>query len=220
MLLFFALTWWALFLPKEKCRYISTLIPYFYLQVVDFLFGFNRRVLGEQNKIKGDAIYAIKHQSTYETFWSAWEIKNSFYVIKEQLKWVPLIGMYFLRVGMIPIDRSKGRQSIEKMIRGTRERIDAGQTFVIFPEGTRKSLGDKPNYKQGVYVIYEKLGIPVVPVAVNTGLYWKKGLWNGKSGRVTLEYLPAIKPGLSKQEFLAELENKIETASNRLAKNP
>ncbi|MGB1360809.1 MAG: lysophospholipid acyltransferase family protein [Alphaproteobacteria bacterium] len=220
-LLFFATMWWVLILPKRYARIICNVVPFSYLNIVDVLFGFERRVIGVENKPDYPVIYAVKHQSTYETFWSAWELKNSFYVIKKQLLYIPIIGLYFWRAGMIAIDRSKGRDAIKKMLKDAKVRIDNGGILTIFPEGTRTAIGEKREYKQGVYIMATELNMPVVPVAVNTGLYWKKGMWNGKSGRVTMEYLPEISAvGKTKEQFLKELQTAMEKASDNLAKNP
>ncbi len=217
---FLIFMFWILFLPKKYVRKMCSIYCSLFVNVNDFIFGFKRRIIGTENIAKHPVIYALKHQSTYETFWFGSVIQNSAWIMKKSLMYIPILGLYFWRSGMVPIDRSKGRDSVMKMIKESKKIYERDCVLSIFPEGTRRPLGSEPAYKQGVYILYSELNMPVVPVALNTGLYWNRGLWNGKKGRVTMEFLPEIKPGLSKEQFMKKLQQDIETASNRLAKKP
>ncbi len=102
------------------------------------------------------------------------------------------------------------------MISGARNSIWDGRHIIIFPDGTRVAPGQRRPYHPGVGAIYRQLGVPVVPVALNSGLFWGRRTFIKKPGRITLEFLEPIAPGLSRKDFTAELERRIETASARL----
>ena len=95
-----------------------------------------------------------------------------------------------------------------------------GRPVVIFPEGTRVAPGARMPYQPGIAALYAQLGVPVVPVALNSGLFWGRQAFVKKAGVITIEYLPPIPPGLDRKSFMRELEARIETAAERLAKEP
>ena len=98
-----------------------------------------------------------------------------------------------------------------------RRELDAGRAIAIFPEGTRKKPGAPPDYKPGVAALYGQLGIPCVPAALNSGLFWTGPVgFLKKKGTIVLEFLPVIPPGLPRREFMARLEGEIENATNAL----
>jgi 1-acyl-sn-glycerol-3-phosphate acyltransferase len=95
-------------------------------------------------------------------------------------------------------------------VRGAREATRHGCSIVIFPEGTRKPPGAPPDYKSGVAALYGALGVPVVPVALNTGLFWPRRSFVKRPGRAVVELLEPIPPGLDRHRFMALLEERIE----------
>ena len=128
----------------------------------------------------------------------------------------PIIGMYAKRLGCIPVDRGKRGKAIAKMIADVDAgRIEPGQ-LIIYSQGTRVAPGAKMPYKVGTAVLYEQLGQACVPVATNVGVLWpKRGLLR-KPGVAVVEFLPAIAPGTSKEAFMAELEQAVESRSDAL----
>jgi 1-acyl-sn-glycerol-3-phosphate acyltransferase len=86
----------------------------------------------------------------------------------------------------------------------------------MFPEGTRRPVGAPPDYKTGIALLYSGLGVACVPVALNSGVFWARRTWTRKPGKIVVEILDPIPPGLPKAEFLRRLQDAIETASNRL----
>jgi 1-acyl-sn-glycerol-3-phosphate acyltransferase len=102
------------------------------------------------------------------------------------------------------------------MLREARKRVAQGREIIIFPEGTRRAPGAPPDYKTGVVLLYEALGIPCVPVALNSGVFWPRRSFVRRPGTVVVEFLDPIPPGLPKAEFLERLIASIETASARL----
>ncbi len=137
-------------------------------------------------------------------------------VIKRELLWIPFYGWYCIKQGMIPIDRASGASAIRRMHAAAKRAIAKGQPIVIFPEGTRKKIGEPPDYKPGVAALYTLLGLPCVPMAHNSGLFWIGGFLR-KPGTVVVEFLEPIPPGQRRQEFMTVLEARIEHASQRSA---
>jgi 1-acyl-sn-glycerol-3-phosphate acyltransferase len=140
------------------------------------------------------------------------------YVLKRELLYLPLFGLYLLRAGMIPVDRRGRASALKRMLAAAKRRREEGRDLLIFPEGTRVAPGQHQAYQPGVAALYGHLDLPVVPVALNSGLFWGRRSFNKKPGTITLEFLPAIAPGLARKVFMAELETRLEGASRRLAK--
>jgi 1-acyl-sn-glycerol-3-phosphate acyltransferase len=101
-------------------------------------------------------------------------------------------------------------------VRDAQDRAAAGREIVLFPEGTRRTPGAEPDYKPGAVALYEGLGLPCVPVALNSGLYWPRREWIRYPGTIIVEILDALPPGLARSEFKAELQQRIEGAASRL----
>ena len=184
------------------------------------------RVIGKiptKNKV---VIYAIKHQSAWETVFCTDLFSMPSIVLKKALIFLPVIGLYFLRSGAIPITRDQGINALKKMGRNAKRAVKEKRSMMIFPQGTRVSPGvstkEKP-YLPGVFFLYSQTKVSVVPVAHNAGLLWPKNSFikypsRLKSKSITIKILPEIQPGLSKIEFLKKLETIIENSSNELIK--
>ncbi len=181
------------------------------------LIGLDHRALGLENLGKGPAIYAAKHQSSWDTLVFALYLHYPAYVLKRELLYLPLFGFYLLRAGMIPVDRRGRATALKRMMAAAKRRRDEGRDLLIFPEGTRVAPGQRHPYQPGIAALYGHLDLPVVPVALNSGLFWGRRSFNKKPGTITLEFLPAIPPGLARKAFMAELENRLEGACERLA---
>ncbi len=173
-------------------------------------------IRGLEHLPPGPCIIASKHQSTWDTLIFAVLFHGIAFIVKRELLWIPLFGWYIQRTGCIPIDRKGGASALKRMIAGARDTIGNGRRIIIFPEGTRVAPGQRRPYHPGVGALYRQLGVPVVPVALNSGLFWGRRTFIKKPGRITLEFLEPIAPGLSRKDFTAELERRIETASARL----
>ena len=129
---------------------------------------------------------------------------------------VPLIGWGLGAMKMISIDRAAGKQALDLVVEQGRERLKKGFYVIIFPEGTRRAVDAPPQYKFGVAQIYAETDATCLPAALNAGLFWPRRSFLRKPGTVVLEFLDPIPPGMTKAAFLRELENRIETATNRL----
>jgi 1-acyl-sn-glycerol-3-phosphate acyltransferase len=138
------------------------------------------------------------------------------FVIKSQLKWIPIWGQYTIKAGMIHVDRKAGTSALRYITQRAREELAKGRQIVIFPEGTRRAPGAPPDYQGGVAHLYRALGVPVLPVALNSGLYWPRRKFLRYPGTIVVEFLPPLPPGLSSRMFLEKLQETIEAASDRL----
>ncbi|MFO1061818.1 MAG: lysophospholipid acyltransferase family protein [Dongiaceae bacterium] len=187
------------------------------LALLALLVGLRHRVVGLENRLPGAAIYAVKHQSTWDTLVFALLLDEPAYVLKRELMLVPFFGWLLGRAGMIPVDRAGKASALRRMMAAARAIAAAGRPLLIYPEGTRTAPGERRPYQPGVAALYGQLGLPVVPVAVNSGLFWGRRQFVKRPGTITVEFLPAIPPGRPRKAFMAELEDRLETACDRLA---
>ncbi len=178
--------------------------------------GLDFVVRGREHLPKGPAIYAAKHLSMWETVATHILLKDPAIVMKRELLAVPGYGWYARKVGMIVIDRDGGAKTIRTLIADAKRWLNLGRPIVIYPEGTRRPLGAPPDYKPGVAALYGALGVPCVPIAHNSGLYWPRRGFARRPGTIIVEVLPSIPHGLKRDAFMHELETRIETATARL----
>jgi len=171
---------------------------------------------GLENIPEGPLLVAAKHQSALETLALCTVLPNFAYILKRELLLIPLIGWYLSRSGMVAIDRSKGTRAMSLMNAAAGEAIRQGRRLIIFPEGTRRPVGAAPAYKQGLSHLYVALNVPCLPVALNTGLFWSRNSLIRRPGTAIIAFLPAIPPGLPRQEFQALVQERLESASNAL----
>lgn len=164
----------------------------------------------------GPLLVAAKHQSALETLALCTVFPEFAYILKRELLFIPLIGWYLSRGGMVAIDRSKGGRAMSLMNAAAAAAIRDGRQLIIFPEGTRRPVGAEPAYKQGLSHLYVALGVPCVPVALNTGVFWARRSLVRRPGLAVIAFLEPIQPGLPRQEFQALAQARIETASNTL----
>ncbi|HET7447381.1 MAG TPA: lysophospholipid acyltransferase family protein [Methyloceanibacter sp.] len=188
----------------------------FELWLLKVLVGTRLEVRGREKLPNGPCLVASKHQSAWETFALIPLFRDPALLMKRELFWIPFHGWFSKKFEMIPVDRDKGPAALRAMLRETKKRVAQGREIIIFPEGTRRPPGAPPDYKTGVVLLYEVLGIPCVPVALNSGLFWPRRSLLRRPGTIVVEFLDPIPPGLPKSEFLSRLIESIETASNRL----
>ena len=167
---------------------------------------------GVENIPVGGVLIAAKHQSFLETFALLKYAPDFAIILKRQLTFVPLFGLYLIVSKQIAIDRARGLQALQQIPDAAKPVLAAGRQVFIYPEGTRRPPGAPPKYKHGVAAIYAETGAPCLPVAVNTGLFWRRRGFLRRSGVAVIEYLPPIPPGLDREAFARRLQNAIETA--------
>ncbi len=172
--------------------------------------GLEIEVRGRENIVKGGAIYASKHQSAMETYYLTSYLKNATFIFKKELTHVPFFGWAVKLYGSVPVDRSGGSRAMKDMLFHAKQLLAGGQSIIIFPEGTRTKPGQTLPYKPGVAFLYQNIDVPVIPVAVNTGLFWEKRSFLRHPGKIIFEFLPPMPQGLDKKAFLTELQQRIE----------
>jgi 1-acyl-sn-glycerol-3-phosphate acyltransferase len=186
------------------------------LRWLEWSVGLGHELRGAEHVPQGAAIVAMKHQSAWDTLVLPLLMPDAAVVIKRELAWIPLYGWYASRAGAIPIDRGAGATALRRIVARAREAARLGRPIVIFPEGTRTAVGERKPYQPGVAALYSQLALPLVPVAVNSGLYWGRRAFVKRPGRIVVEFLPPIAPGTDRRKALRECEERIEAATARL----
>jgi 1-acyl-sn-glycerol-3-phosphate acyltransferase len=165
---------------------------------------------------EGALLVASKHQSLWETFALLQLFSDPAFILKRELQWIPFFGWYAMKAGMIPVDRGRRGQALSDMTERARAELGQGRQIVIFPEGTRRAPGAEPRYKFGIAHLYGETGMPCLPIALNSGLFWPRRSFMRYPGTIVAEILDPIAPGLSKEAFAARLQQDVETATARL----
>ncbi len=178
--------------------------------------GADWELRGDATSFDGAAIVASKHQSTWDTMIFYLIAPKPSYVLKRELLRIPLLGWALRRHETIAIDRQGGASTMRHLLHAAERAIGRGRQVIIFPEGTRVAPGKTRDYHPGVAALYTHLKCPVVPVALNSGVFWGRRSFIKRPGRIVVEILPQIAPGLPRQDFAAKLERQIETATRRL----
>src|SRR5271169_1829278 len=182
-----------------------------------------RVIVGLDNQVRGldriprdGCIIAMKHQSAWDTLILPAVLNDPAVVLKRELLLLPFYGWYASRAGSIGIDRKAGASALRRMVAAARPIAAQGRPIVIFPEGTRVAPGARLPYQPGVAALYQALALPLVPAAVNSGLFWGRRSFLKRPGRIVLEFLDPIPPGWPRRQVIAELEQRIETAAAEL----
>lgn len=208
---------WMLLLPRDQMMAVVR----WYLRTIAWMertfLGLHYEVRGRENlPAKGSYILAAKHQSAWETMKLHAILGDPAVILKRELTWIPTWGWYAKKSHMIAIDRGKRGKAIASLIRNSKPVVAEGRPIVIFPQGTRVAPGTYRNYRVGVGVLYDELKLPIVPMALNAGLYWPRRSFLKKPGTIVVEILPPIPPGLPRAEMMQELETRLEEATDRL----
>lgn len=192
----------------------------FSLFILEKLCGIKYEIRGLENLPKENGfVVACKHQSMWETIVFHLIFNRPVYSWKKELLKIPFYGWFLRAMSGITIDRKGGAKALKNLLSEAKKYTNNGQNIILFPQGTRTQAGastkDYP-YQIGIVAIYHHLQVDVVPAALNSGIYWnKKG--TKKLGTIILEFLPPIKAGLEKKEFLQKLETAIETKSQEIS---
>ena len=174
------------------------------------------RVLDIQIRVEGEVpagahLIAVKHQSMLETLEMVRITNLPVIVIKKELADLPLFGAMTRRYGVIPVERTAGAKALRSLVADGQAAVASGRDVIIYPEGTRVRVGETPQLRSGFAALYRALGLPVVPVAVDSGVLWGGGLIH-RPGTVTIKVGAAIPTGLKR----AELEQRVHAAINAL----
>lgn len=198
----------ALLLPPFLARYIARFWGWLAHKQL-YIVGIRQQEYGNRHLDK-QVIYAVKHQSAWETIILSWLLHAPAFVLKIELLRLPIIGLFFVKTGCIPVDRADGMRALRTMRDAALELMAQGRSMLIFPQGTRVQPGAIKPYEVGVFALYESTGLPVVPVALNSGLVWPRNSWLKYPGTVDIYFLEPIQPGLTRKQFMAKLAKQIE----------
>ncbi|UWR21706.1 1-acyl-sn-glycerol-3-phosphate acyltransferase [Sulfitobacter sp. S190] len=180
-----------------------------------------RWMIGLRCEVRGtppttEALVAAKHQSFLDIMMIYNALPAAKFIMKNQLRWAPVLGQYVRKMEMIFVDRGKRGAAIQQMV----DEVEAGRRepgqLVIYSQGTRVRPGLSAPYKVGTAVLYEQLDQPCYPVATNAGVFWpRRGLYR-RPGVAVVEFLDPIAPGVPRADFMERLEREVETASTAL----
>ena len=203
--------------PREWTQKFARLWTRGILLLLRGITGIRHDIRGLENLPQGPVIVAAKHQSAWDTLVFHTFLDDPVFIMKRELFAIPIIGWLMHKSGAIGIDRSKGARALKRMAEGARRARTNGSQLIVFPEGTRTPVGQTAVYHPGVAMLYRDLSLPVVPIALNSGLFWGRRSFRKRPGRIVLEILPPMPAGLERHVFMAELHSRIESASQRLA---
>ena len=162
-------------------------------------------------------LIASKHQSLAEGMFLNYAIEKPSIVAKRELLYIPIVGLCFKKANFIYVNRTKGETPIETLVRTSKQSMEKDpRPLLIFPEGTRTPIGEKKPYKYGITALYKGLNVPCLPVAVNTGYFWPRRKFLRYPGKMIIEFLKPIEPGLEAEDFSKILEQTIEKRSHEL----
>jgi 1-acyl-sn-glycerol-3-phosphate acyltransferase len=208
---------WMVLLPRRQMVRVVA----WYLGTIGFLerviLDLRYEVRGRENIPRDGAfLLAAKHQSAWETMKLFELVDDPAIVLKRELTFLPIWGWYTIKAQMIAVDRGARGRAIASLLAGARRVAAQGRPIVIFPQGTRTAVGTWRPYRIGVGVLYDQLKLPIVPMALNSGVYWPRRSFIKRNGTIIVEFLPPIAPGLPRDVAMKELEDRLEAATDRL----
>lgn len=206
----------VVWLDRSKISGVTAFWARGVLCAAEKLAGIRYEVRGRENLPEGPFIFACKHQSAWETIALLVLLENPSIVLKQELLRLPVFGWYARHSGMIPVNRAGSAGALRAMMRAADAARKAGRPIVIFPEGTRAAPGAQPDLHPGLAGLYAALKLPLVPVALNSGLVWGRQSFLKRPGLVTVQIHPVIEPGLPR----ADLKARVHAAINSLEGSP
>ena len=158
----------------------------------------------------GPVIFACQHQSALDTILPYFFLNKFALVLKKELFYIPLIGLYHLRLNSIFVDRKRGILAIRHMLDKAKQNMSLKRSILIYPEGRRNMPEDPINCQPGIFFLYQKLNCPVIPISLNTGLFWRRRTLFKEPGTVNVTIENAIRPGMNKADFMHILNQSFE----------
>ena len=208
----------AIFLPFPRSVSQATIRVWMHgtMMLLRGVVGLRYEIRGMERVPEGPVIFASKHQSAWDTAIYYMFDKDPAYILKKELLKIPLYGLTLRKAGHIAIDRDGGMSTLKHVLRETRRAIQEKRRVIIFPEGTRTLPGEPRTYQPGVAAIYKDAGVPLIPVALNSGSFWGRSGYIKYPGCIVMEFLPPIPSGLNRKVFMKELQQQVDEASERL----
>lgn len=210
----------VIFLPRRFTFILFRAWTRICLTMLAIIVGLKYTVRGRKHldatTAHGPCIIACKHQSAFDTIFISMFLDDIVIILKGQLALVPFFGYYLKKLGSIFIDRDNKTSAIRDLMRKSRNAIADNRSLFIFPEGTRAKPGESIPYQRGISLLYKDLNVPVIPVALNTGVFWGRKSSFKRAGEIIIDIQPPIAPGLDRDHFMDVLQNTIDTASTKL----
>jgi 1-acyl-sn-glycerol-3-phosphate acyltransferase len=205
-------------LPRRARRHIEKMWVMPTIWLIKHLLGIKYELRGRENLPQQPAVILCKHQSAWETIVLQEVFPDVLYVWKKELKFLPFFGWALALTPMISIDRGAGKNALNQLLTQGKLRLSQGYPVIIFPEGTRVEPGKKRRYKIGGAYLGVEAGVPVIPVALNSGEAWGRNAWLKRPGTVKVSIGPAISTaGMDAQEVNDRAEAWIEAEMRRIS---
>ena len=201
----------SFFFPQKIALFGGKIMGYWTGICLRYFLNTKIEIKGKENIIKGEKFFiAASHQSMFETFYLQTIFNSPIFILKKELTYIPIFGWYLKKIGSVSIKRNKvSKDNLDFFGNISEKLMNSERPLIIFPQGTRVLPDERPSFKKGVSRIYDELKITCQPVAINSGYVWpKRGIKNNKR-TITISILEPIHPGMSKDEFLKNLENCI-----------
>ena len=206
------------FLPRQVVLFGGKLMGYWTSFCLKIVLSVQISIKGKENIINDDKFFiAASHQSMFETFYLQTIFNSPIFILKKELLLIPIFGWYLKKIGSISIKRNKVTKDNLGFFDDVSHMINnSNRPLIIFPQGTRVSPDERPQFKKGASRIYEELNIICQPVAINSGYVWPKKGYKKRDKTITISILKPIPSGLSKEEFIKLLEKNIYSELNLL----
>ena len=162
------------------------------------------------------AVYACKHESAWETYVMTSVVDKATVILKKELMYIPLFGWAAAKYGLIPVDRAAGTSAMKKMLVAAKKKVTEGRPVIIFPEGHRMPAGTSQKYKPGFLFLAQNLKMPIIPVALNSGMFWPRSSFTHIPGKIIVEFMPPMQIEGNKDEFMASIQKVIEDKCEEL----
>ncbi len=207
-------------LPERIALASATLWRHLVLWGFRHIIGVRVVIRGLERIPPGPVLFASKHQAMWDTIKVFDLARNPAVVMKRELLNIPFYGWYGRKLDMIAVERDAHARALKALLKDAARAVKRGRSVVIFPEGTRTRPGERMPFKPGAAALYRSLGVPCVPIALNSGRCWPAKGFAFRPGTITLEILEPIAPGEPREAFTRMLTDRIDSASSRLAGTP
>ena len=207
---------WICGTPQTYLRMVARIWVQGLELAIWYVIGLKYVERGRENIPAGPCIIIANHQSPWETIVLAAKFTGAAFVAKREMIRIPAVGWFLKNYPMIMIERGAGVKAIRQLISESKSVLSEGRSIIIFPEGTRKSVSDPVVFKKGIELMYSELGVPVLPIALNSGVFWGPDRYFKYSGTITLSYLQPIMPGLLPQEFSQKAQTALQNEKEKL----
>ena len=201
----------SFFFPQKIALFGGKIMGYWTGICLRYFLNTKIEIKGKENIIRSERFFiAASHQSMFETFYLQTIFNSPIFILKKELTYIPIFGWYLKKIGSVSIKRNKvSKDNLDFFGNISEKLMNSERPLIIFPQGTRVLPDERPSFKKGVSRIYDELKIACQPVAINSGYVWPKRGIKNNNRTITISILKPIHAGMSKDEFLKNLENCI-----------